>query len=87
VLPNCVTRENFAEAIAKANTRPGCQGASQNITSHDMTMDISRSRPNVHTSAHQVVELVDSSANQHLERNCDRITFNICFEMAVVPGS
>jgi len=33
--PNCVTRENFADAIAKAKTRPGGKGASQNITSHD----------------------------------------------------
>ena len=57
---NCVTQKNFAEAIAKANTRPGCKVASQNITSHGMTIDISCSRRDVQTSAHQVVELVDS---------------------------
>lgn len=57
---NCVTQKNFAEAIAKANTRPGCKMAAQNITSHGMTMDVSCSRPGVETSAHQVVELVDS---------------------------
>ena len=57
---NCVTQKNFAEAIANANTRPGCKMAAQNVTSHGMTIDISCSRPNVETSAHQVVELVDS---------------------------
>ena len=57
---NCVTQKNFAEAIAKANTKPGCKVASQNITSHGMTIDISCSRRDVQTSAHQVVELVDS---------------------------
>ena len=57
---NCVTQKDFAEAIAKANTKPGCQVAGQNITSHGMTIDISCSRPGVQTSAHQVVELVDS---------------------------
>jgi hypothetical protein len=56
----CVTQKNFAEAIAKANTRPGCKVTAQNITSHGMTLDVSCSRPNVQTSAHQVVELVDS---------------------------
>ena len=57
---NCVTQKNFAEATAKANTQPGCKVASQNITSHGMTIDISCSRRDVQTSAHQVVELVDS---------------------------
>ena len=57
---DCVTQKNFAEAIAKANTQPGCKVASQNITSHGMTIDISCSRRDVQTSAHQVVELVDS---------------------------
>jgi len=57
---NCVTQKNFAEAIAKTNTQPGCKVASQNITSHGMTIDISCSRRDVQTSAHQVVELVDS---------------------------
>jgi hypothetical protein len=57
---NCVTQKDFAEAIAKANTRPGCKMAAQNVTSHGMTIDISCSRPDVQTSVHQVVELVDS---------------------------
>lgn len=59
-LLDCVTQKNFAEAIAKASTRPGCKVAAQNITSHGMTMDVSCSRPGVETSARQVVELVDS---------------------------
>ena len=59
-LLNCVTQKNFAEAIAKASTQPGCKVAALNITSHGLTMDVSCSRPNVETSAHQVVELVDS---------------------------
>jgi len=57
---NCVTQKSFAEAIAKANTQPGCKVAGQNITSHGMTIDVSCTRPGVETSAHQVVELVDS---------------------------
>jgi len=57
---NCVTQKDFAEVTAKANTRPGCKMATQNVTSHGMTIDISCSRPNVQTSVHQVVELVDS---------------------------
>jgi hypothetical protein len=57
---NCVTQKNFAEAIAKANTRPGCKVAAQNITGHGMTLDVSCSRPDVETSVHQVVELADS---------------------------
>lgn len=59
-LQDCVTQKNFAEAIAKANTRPGCQMTAQNVTSHGITMDVSCRRPNVETSVHQVVELVDS---------------------------
>ena len=59
-LLNCVTQKNFAEALAKANTQPGCKVSAQNVTSHGMTMDVSCSRPNVETSAHQVVELADS---------------------------
>lgn len=59
-LQNCVTQKNFAEALAKANTRPGCKIAAQNVTSHGMTMDVSCSRPGVETSVHQVVEIVDS---------------------------
>jgi hypothetical protein len=59
-LLNCVTQKTFAEAIAKANTRPGCKVAAQNITSHGMTIDVSCSRPDVETSVHQVVELADS---------------------------
>jgi hypothetical protein len=57
---NCVTQKNFAEATAKANNQPGCKVADQNITSHGLTIDVSCSRPGVETSAHQVVELVDS---------------------------
>ena len=59
-LLNCVTQKNFAEAIAKANTQRGCKVAAQNITSQGITLDVSCSRPNVETSAHQVVELVDA---------------------------
>jgi hypothetical protein len=57
---NCVTQKNFAEMLAKANTNPGFKVASQNITSHGMTVDISCSHQNVQTSVHQVLELVDS---------------------------
>ena len=57
---NCVSQKNYVDAIAIANTRPGCKMTAQNITSHGLTMDVSCSRPNVETSAHQVVELVDS---------------------------
>ena len=35
---NCVTQQTFAEAIAKANTQPGCKVAGQNITGHGITM-------------------------------------------------
>ena len=59
-LLNCVTQKNFAEAIAKGNTQPGCKVAGQKITSNGMTMDVSCSRRDVQTSVHQVVELVDS---------------------------
>ena len=57
---NCVTQKNFAEMLTKAGTHPGCKVASQNITSHGMTVDISCSSQNVQTSVHQVLELVDS---------------------------
>ena len=57
---NCVTQQTFAEAIAKANTQPGCKVAGQNITGHGITIDLSCRRPDVETSVHQVVELVDS---------------------------
>jgi hypothetical protein len=57
---NCVTQKTFAEALTKAGSRPGCKVASQDITSHSMTVDISCSHQNVQTSVHQVLELVDS---------------------------
>jgi Protein of unknown function (DUF3617) len=57
---NCVTQKNFAEMLTKANTNPSCKVASQNITSHGMTVDISCSHQNVQTSVHQVLELVDA---------------------------
>ena len=57
---NCVTQKSFADAIARANIHPGCKMAGQNITGHGLTIDVSCSRPGVETSAHQVVELVDS---------------------------
>jgi hypothetical protein len=57
---DCVTQKNFAEMFTKANTHPGCKVASQNITSHGMTVDISCSHQNVQTSVHQVLELVVS---------------------------
>ena len=57
---DCVTQKNFAEMLTKANTHPGCKVASQNITSHGMTVDISCSHQNIQTSVHQVLELVDS---------------------------
>jgi Protein of unknown function (DUF3617) len=57
---DCVTQEKYAEMLTKANTHPGCKVASQNITSHGMTVDISCSHQNVQTSVHQVLELVDS---------------------------
>lgn len=59
-LINCITQKSYAEMLTKANTLPGCKVATQNITSHGMTLDVSCSRPNVQTVAHQVVELVDS---------------------------
>ena len=58
-LQNCITQKNYVEALAKANSQPGCKMTAQNITSHGITMDVSCSRPNVETSVHQVVELVD----------------------------
>ena len=57
---NCVSQKNYVEAIAKANTLPGCKVAGQKIASNGMTMDVSCSRRDVQTSVHQVVELVDS---------------------------
>src|ERR1700727_2324909 len=57
---DCVTQKTFAEMLTKANAHPGCKVASQNITSHGMTVDISCSHKNVQTSLHQVLELVDS---------------------------
>ena len=59
-LINCVTQKSFTEMLTKANTHPGCKVATQNVTSHGMTMDVSCSRQDVQTSAHQVTELVDS---------------------------
>jgi hypothetical protein len=57
---NCVTQQSFAETLTKANTHPGCKVASQNITSHGMTVDISCSNPNIQMSVHSVLEIVDS---------------------------
>lgn len=59
-LQTCVSQKNYVEAIAKASTLPGCKMTAQNVTSHGITVDVSCSRPNVETSVHQVVELVDS---------------------------
>jgi hypothetical protein len=59
-LIKCITQKSYVEMLTKANTHPGCKVATQDITSHGMTLDVSCSRPNVQTSAHQVVELVDS---------------------------
>jgi hypothetical protein len=57
---NCFNQKNFGEMLAKASSKTGCKVASQNITNHGMTVDISCSGQNVQTSVHQVLELVDS---------------------------
>lgn len=57
---DCVTQKSIAEMIVKANTHPGCTVTGKNITSHSITVDISCTRANVQTSAHSVLELLDS---------------------------
>lgn len=56
---DCVTQKSFAEMVVKANKHPGCTVTGQNVTSHSITVDISCSRPGVHTSAHSFMELLD----------------------------
>ena len=56
---SCVTQKHSAEMMVKANTRPGCTVASENITSHSITVDVSCSRPDVQVNAHSVLELID----------------------------
>jgi hypothetical protein len=57
---NCVTQKSFAEMLTKANTHPGCKVASQNLTSHGMTVDVSCSNRDTQVSMHSVLELADS---------------------------
>jgi len=58
---DCVTQKSIAEMIIKANKHPGCTVTGQNITSHSITVDISCTRPHIQTSAHSVLELLDSA--------------------------
>jgi hypothetical protein len=57
---DCVTQKSIAETIVKANTHPGCSVTGQNITSRSITVDISCARAHIQTSAHSVLELLDS---------------------------
>ena len=57
---DCFTQKSFSEMIVKANSHPGCKINTQSITSHGMIVDISCSRPEMQTSVHSVVELVDA---------------------------
>lgn len=57
---DCVTQKSIAEMVVKANTHPGCTVTGQNINSHSITVDISCARAHVQTSAHSVLELLDS---------------------------
>ena len=65
---NCVTQKSFAEMLTKANTHPGCKVASQNITSHGMTVDISCSNRDIQMSVHSVLALVDSNTSRVQQR-------------------
>ena len=60
---DCFTQKGYAEMIVKANSHPGCKVNTQNITSQGMTVDISCNKPEMQTSVHSVVELVDA---QHM---------------------
>jgi len=60
---SCFTQKSFTELMVKANSHPGCKVATQNITSHGMVVDISCNKPEMQTSVHSVVELVDA---QHM---------------------
>ncbi|MGA8089324.1 MAG: DUF3617 family protein [Terracidiphilus sp.] len=57
---NCITQKSIADMIVKANNHPGCTVSGQNVTSHSITVDISCSRPRAQTSAHSLMELLDS---------------------------
>ena len=61
---SCFTQKSFAEMTIKANSHPGCKVTTQNITSHGMVVDISCNKPDMQTSVHNVVELVDA---QHMQ--------------------
>ena len=58
----CFTQKSFTEMTVKANSHPGCN-VTQNVTSKGMVADVSCNKPEVHTSVHSVVELVDA---QHM---------------------
>jgi Protein of unknown function (DUF3617) len=57
---SCITQKSIADMIVKANNHPGCAVSGQNVTSHSISVDISCSRPRVQTSAHSLMELLDS---------------------------
>ena len=57
---SCIMQKSIADMIVKANNHPGCTVSGQNVTSHSITVDISCSRPRVQTSAHSLMELLDS---------------------------
>ena len=57
---SCFTQKSFAEMTVKASSHPGCKITTQNITSHGMVVDISCNKPEMQTSMHNVVELVDA---------------------------
>jgi hypothetical protein len=59
---DCFTQKSFIEMSVKANSHPGCK-VTQNIASHGMVVDISCNQPEMQTSVHSVVELVDA---QHM---------------------
>lgn len=57
---DCVTQKSITEMIVRANKHPGCTVASQNITSHSITVDMSCNQPRVQMRSHSVMELLDS---------------------------
>jgi hypothetical protein len=58
----CLTQKSFIEMNLKAISHPGCK-ATPNISSHGMIFDVSCNKPEMQTSVHSEIELVDA---QHM---------------------
>ena len=57
---DCRTQKSFAEIMTNVNSHPGCKLTNQNMSSREITVDMSCNNKNYQMTTHGVLEVLDS---------------------------